>query len=124
MSFESLHEHKETIYYYVRTVRTPFPGWLGCATKLCKGRKRNKVVCHIRPESKVFPIGNGLYECDQCHKSRPRTKKEMYLPADYKEIDINSNRMSKEEVWWLQEHLRALSPAPLVVKYKEPNQFS
>lgn len=55
------------VAYYIKSVKTPFSEWLGCATKYCKDHKKDKQVCHIRPETDIFPVGNGLYECKECH---------------------------------------------------------
>ena len=103
------------VYYFIGNVRTPFSEWLGCGTKLCKGHKKNPEFCHIRPETKVYPIGNEQYECDECHHNnknkRPRSLSEIYLPDEVLSQEtlnrmMNFNHMTEEESRELSERCR------------------
>ena len=111
------------VYYYIGNVRTEFNLWLGCATKLCKAYKKNKQVCHIKPESEVFPIGNGLYECKHCHE-RPRPAAQgMYwhIRDQYPDLSFDAS-LSEQEVQELHEHLAALREFPQVLDQDQPPQ--
>lgn len=105
--------NSQFVYYYLAGIKTPFSQWLGCATKLCKEYKKDKVFCHIRPETNIYHIGNELYECERCHKdprNRGRNNPIWLPPKEYtsKELDrmLNWNRMTEAEVREMQRITR------------------
>jgi hypothetical protein len=97
------------VYYYIGHVKTRFDEWLGCATKYCAAHKKNKQVCYIRPETTVYPRGNGLYECEDCHKQLSSSRQgDFWTVRDLMPNLFYDVSMSEQEAAQLRYHLAAL----------------
>ena len=100
------------VYYYVGHVRTKFEEWLGCATKYCEGHKKNKQICHIRPETTIYAVGNGLYECIDCHQQYANSRQgDFWTVKDQMPYLGYDATMSQAEADKLHDHLQALREA-------------
>jgi hypothetical protein len=108
----------EGVYYFIGPVRTHFTEWLGCATKFCKWHKKNTQVCHIRPESMVYPVGNGLYECIECHYLRENKDQGIFWTIRDKYAKSHVSLLSEAEVKQLQHHLNSIREGYEMVKDK------